>query len=118
MMLSALLTHVTDCGSVLDIQYYCDSVISGKFVCVCVCLLCMCMVCVCRLRVCVGACVCACLCVCESAHTYMCVRVCVYYSKHVWAHKGHGVYTMLLNTGKEAIFIKSSHYILHKLYDL
>lgn len=69
MMLSALLAHVTDRGSVLDVQYYCDSVISGKCVCLCVC-----------------------------------------YSKHVWAHKGHGVYTMLFNTGKEAMFIKSCHY--------
>ena len=78
MMLSALLTHVTDCGSVLDIQYYCDSVISGKFVCVCVCVCYVCAWCVCVACVCVWAHVCVLVCVFASLHTHICVCVCVY----------------------------------------
>ena len=35
-MLRILLSHVADCGSVLDMQYYSDSIISGKRVRVCV----------------------------------------------------------------------------------
>ena len=45
-MLQILLSHVADHGSALDMQYYSDSVISGKHVmcvCVCVCLfVCLC----------------------------------------------------------------------------
>ena len=37
MMLSILLTHVADRGSVLNMQYYSDSIISGKCVCVRAC---------------------------------------------------------------------------------
>ena len=54
MMLSILLSHVADHGSVLNMQYYADSVMSGMCVVLCVC------VCVCFV-VCVYVSVCVCV---------------------------------------------------------
>ena len=49
MMLSILLSHVADHGSVLNTQYYADSVMSGMCVLCCVCSVVCVFCCVCVL---------------------------------------------------------------------